>query len=388
MSTRYDDRNSERDEEDYGRRRSSEYGGSYQRRSEGRYRDDDSDKESERYSREGQFGREYGPRYSSGQSRERRYGDEYGGRYSSQQGREPRYSDEYGGRYSSRGRGEGSSRGEYRGGYSSSGRSPYRREGYASDRWDEELGYAGSRDRAYENYDRSYGDEGGYGLSSGGYSQRYNYPRGYRSGERYADRGRSEYQGGQYWCGPERGYEGERGRDYDWQEDRGWWDRTSDEVASWFGDKDAERRRQMDRQRQQLRGRGPKGYRRSDERIKEDVNDRLSEGYLDASEIEVIVMNAEVTLTGSVDSRENKRLAEDIAESVSGVSNVENRLRVTQSSLDRPLLGTTGTQTTGTAQTTGASGSTGMQSATGTTGTSASSSTSSETTSRGRGAGS
>ena len=37
------------------------------------------------------------------------------------------------------------------------------------------------------------------------------------------------------------------------------------------------------------RGRGPKGYRRSDERIKEDINDRLSEGYLDATEIEVAV---------------------------------------------------------------------------------------------------
>src|SRR4030095_11010348 len=84
----------------------------------------------------------------------------------------------------------------------------------------------------------------------------------------------------------------------------------------------------MDDQRQH-RGRGPKGYKRSDERIKEDVNDRLSDDYyLDASEVEVAVSNTEVTLTGTVNSREEKRRAEDIAESVSGVTNVENRLRV------------------------------------------------------------
>jgi hypothetical protein len=126
----------------------------------------------------------------------------------------------------------------------------------------------------------------------------------------------------------------------------------------------------MDRQRQ-FSGRGPKGYRRSDERIKEDVNDRLSEGYLDASEIEVAVSNSEVTLTGSVNTRQDKRRAEDIAESVSGVTHVENRLRVTQSSLDRPALGTTSaTQGTNTSASLG--GSTGTAGSTGNTGTSTS----------------
>jgi osmotically-inducible protein OsmY len=84
----------------------------------------------------------------------------------------------------------------------------------------------------------------------------------------------------------------------------------------------------MDEQRE-YRGRGPKGYRRSDERIKEDINDRLSDDYyLDASDIEVAVEKTEVTLTGSVNSRNDKRRAEDIADAVSGVTNVENRLRV------------------------------------------------------------
>jgi len=77
------------------------------------------------------------------------------------------------------------------------------------------------------------------------------------------------------------------------------------------------------------KGRGPKNYQRSDERIKEDINDRLSDDwFVDASEIDVAVQNGEVTLTGSVDERSSKRRAEDIAESVSGVKHVENRLRV------------------------------------------------------------
>ena len=77
------------------------------------------------------------------------------------------------------------------------------------------------------------------------------------------------------------------------------------------------------------RGRGPKNYMRSDERISEDVNDRLMEDpYVDASVIEVNIDRCEVILSGTVDSREAKRRAEDIAEGVSGVRNVENRIRV------------------------------------------------------------
>ncbi len=111
---------------------------------------------------------------------------------------------------------------------------------------------------------------------------------------------------------------------------RHWWDKAADEVAAWFGDDEAERRRQSDQRREgDFRGRGPKGYTRSDDRIKEDVNDRLTDDHaLDASDIEVDVNNGEIVLSGTVDSRFEKRRAEDVAESVSGVRNVENRLRV------------------------------------------------------------
>ena len=79
------------------------------------------------------------------------------------------------------------------------------------------------------------------------------------------------------------------------------------------------------------RGRGPRGYRRSDERIAEEVHDRLTDDpRLDASEIQVDINGGEVTLTGNVASRADRRRAEDIAESVSGVSYVLNNLRVRQ----------------------------------------------------------
>ena len=81
--------------------------------------------------------------------------------------------------------------------------------------------------------------------------------------------------------------------------------------------------------RESYRGRGPKNYRRSDERIREDVCERLTDDhYVDATDIEVNVQNGIVTLSGSVDDRGAKRRAEDVAESVSGVSDVQNQIRV------------------------------------------------------------
>ncbi len=115
-----------------------------------------------------------------------------------------------------------------------------------------------------------------------------------------------------------------RGGGYD--DDRGWWDRTKDEVRSWMGDPDAERRRQADHT-----GRGPKGYTRSDERIREDVSDRLMADWeVDATDIEVTVASCEVTLAGTVGDRQSKRRAEDIAANVLGVKDVQNSLRVRQ----------------------------------------------------------
>ena len=85
------------------------------------------------------------------------------------------------------------------------------------------------------------------------------------------------------------------------------------------------------------RGRGPANYRRSDARIAEDINDRLTDDpFLDASGIEVTVNEGEVTLGGTIRSRRCKRRAEDIADDVSGVKHVQNNLRVKERETDAP----------------------------------------------------
>jgi hypothetical protein len=76
-------------------------------------------------------------------------------------------------------------------------------------------------------------------------------------------------------------------------------------------------------------GRGPKGYARSEERMREEINDRLTaHGLVDATDVDVRIQNGEVTLTGFVDSRDAKRAAEDCAEDVQGVREVHNHLRI------------------------------------------------------------
>ncbi|HEX6960350.1 MAG TPA: BON domain-containing protein [Lacipirellula sp.] len=78
-----------------------------------------------------------------------------------------------------------------------------------------------------------------------------------------------------------------------------------------------------------FRGRGPKGYQRSDERINDEVCQYLcDDDYIDASDVEVTVSAGEVTLTGTVPDRQSRRRAEDLAEQISGVQHVQNNLRV------------------------------------------------------------
>ena len=77
-------------------------------------------------------------------------------------------------------------------------------------------------------------------------------------------------------------------------------------------------------------GRGPRGYKRSDDRIREELNDRLTaHGFIDATDVECSVHNGEVTLSGFVDSPDSKRAAEIVAEGIQGVlDDVHNHLRI------------------------------------------------------------
>jgi osmotically-inducible protein OsmY len=81
--------------------------------------------------------------------------------------------------------------------------------------------------------------------------------------------------------------------------------------------------------REDHRGRGPANYTRSNERLLEDANERLTrDPHVDASKINVTCKDNEITLDGTVDSRSAKRRAEDIVDDISGVKHVQNNLRV------------------------------------------------------------
>lgn len=184
----------------------------------------------------------------------------------------------------------------YPGGYSPS-RAAYHRSGF---------GDPGFDDPAFDDYGH---DRQGRPLSSGtggyGYEGREAPPR-QRFEEASRDAGRFLHRAGErvaHWFGAGEHRSFEPGRDLD-PRDRG------------FGDRG-------------YRGRGPKDYKRSDERIREDANERLTEDrWLDASDISLSVTGGEVTLSGTVEDRYSKHRAERIVEDVTGVTHVQNNLRV------------------------------------------------------------
>ena len=183
-----------------------------------------------------------------------------------------------------RGPGQGSWPSEYPGSY----RGPEGRSWRQNDRdWDDESRY-GRRSEEYGFGSEDYGDEGSYA--------------GYEPSE-YTSRGsgfgsRQRFGGSRGWTGQGQAFVGQG-------QFRGGTSRGS------------------------FIGRGPQGYKRSDERISEDINEMLTQDeHIDAVNITVEVQNGEVTLRGSVPDRESKRRAEDLAESASGVKDVQNQLRV------------------------------------------------------------
>jgi osmotically-inducible protein OsmY len=160
------------------------------------------------------------------------------------------------------------------------------------------------------SYGQSYQNRQDYGRGSQGYGQDYGFGGefGYGSGsyDRY-DRERNSSQ--------QQGYTGEQNRGRD--------ESLTEKVGRFFG-------------------MGPKGYKRSDDRIKEDVSERLTDHpFIDASSIEIVVADAEVTLKGAVDDRRSKRLAEDVAEQARGVKDVHNQIRVNAGATETATSGTT-----------------------------------------------
>ncbi|MFJ4292585.1 BON domain-containing protein [Cupriavidus sp. NPDC089707] len=79
----------------------------------------------------------------------------------------------------------------------------------------------------------------------------------------------------------------------------------------------------------QQRPAGPRNYRRDDDRIHDEVCNRLArDDELDVSDVEVRVQDGVVTLEGKVNDRRTKYDIEDVAERVFGVQDVINHIRV------------------------------------------------------------
>jgi len=259
-------------------------------------------------------------------------GSGWGERYSAQS-REPQYSSDYDETYGSewqrggdqphgafqqgRERGQGSP--GHGGGQGSPGQRSFGQ------------GASGQRDESRRGW-YSRGQAGNYGGGSGG-----GYQGGY-GGSGYGGSTGTDYTGGgQGGFGSHSGYGGAQGG-YGGSQggstgagsfgSRGSFGSSNDQGFRGrdFGSPGSDLRSS---QRGSFSGRGPKGYTRTDDRIREDVCERLSmDDDVDASEIEVQVKDGEVTLEGSVQTRSMKHQAEDLADGLPGVKDVHNRLRV------------------------------------------------------------
>jgi hypothetical protein len=225
----------------------------------------------------------------------------------------------YGGSERRRGRWE-----EDRGRWDADRNREYDRGQHEGSRFDEDRWRGRERWEGGSSIEGHYGSGGGgqAGPGWGGYSERHQ-PYSYQP---YV---RPEHD--------ERYMRGEEYPRHDRDDDRG--------PLARFGEKLREGFRRL--------GRGPKGFKRSDERITEDVCERIARSAVDAENVEVTVKDGEVTLSGFVEVRYDKRILEDIAEDVFGVSDVHNHLRVqpqssaAQSSGDRSQGAAAQTKTSG-----------------------------------------
>ncbi|MBV8870570.1 MAG: SWFGD domain-containing protein, partial [Acetobacteraceae bacterium] len=135
------------------------------------------------------------------------------------------------------------------------GYSPRGREGYGREAWG----------RAYDNEPGRRAISGSVPGGAWGSDEDWGRNRGYQRDWESTGYGRPGYNR-EY----DRNRFGERsGYGSDQRRERGWWDRASDEMSSWTGDEQAERRRQQDEREGDRgaihhRGRGPRGYTRSD----------------------------------------------------------------------------------------------------------------------------
>lgn len=242
-------------------------------------------------------------------------------------------------------------------------------------------------------YDAGRGDAGRDGRTFSGGTGGYDYERGYGDGGRQSY-GQSYGQSrGGYGRDEDRGERFEqRGREMG-RETGDFFRRAGEKVASWFGGGETERGYGDSDRDRGFRGMGPKGYKRGDERISDEVHERLTDDpWVDASNISVSVSGGEVTLSGTVENRESKHRAERCVEDISGVTHVQNNLRIDRGSsltsaprgfgdsvLEHQMRGETGSGDSVSGNALGGTGSTNNTASKGTNGSAGSTSTSTDT---------
>ena len=203
------------------------------------------------------------------------------------------------------------------------------------------------RHRAHD-YGRSYGawrNQPRQGQSNSGYDAERSYGQGNEQDDARSNRVRAswtqehDYEGPPYGA-PDRGASSRRGGmggQYAHTDTYGGAGFRQQGKRYWFDEGD---------QRGQLRGTQPRGYERSDERLRELACERLTDADLDASDIEVKVSQGTVTLEGSVRARWMKHAAEDLVDDLGGVKDIQNHLRVRSGDTDTAAQTSAGTGST------------------------------------------
>jgi osmotically-inducible protein OsmY len=163
--------------------------------------------------------------------------------------------------------------------------------------------------------------QGMYGQRGSQYEQGSQYGQGQHGQGQHGQgqHGQGQYGQGQYGQGSQYGQLGPQGRQHEqasgmYGQQLGTYGQSGQTGEGWSGGH---------------RGKGPRNFTRSDDRIREMVCERLTDDdRVDATNIDVRVTNGEVVLSGTVHDRRSKRIAEDIVEDLPGVTDVQNVIRV------------------------------------------------------------
>jgi|GEM_PF-6812003 len=323
------------------------------------------------------FGQGYGQNQSQGQytgsSQNRSQIDRFENEGGAQRNRQSEYSDRssstdgvqrgfdssvwdggfsQGSRSGQQGRGQSAGRNPsgQQGGYAETNQSDYRGQNdYRSNDQYNSRGTPGAYQSPFQGGSQ-YGNQGGsYSGQPGNQGGSYS---GQSGGQQYGDSSRGSYGQNQYGSqsGNQYGQSGHYGQSGQSGQSGGYAGNSSSSGSSSFGNSGGRGGNGSSMQNSSVwnsmtgsdqyrsgadgarKGSAPKNYKKSDDRISDDLCEKLMHQGLDCSGVEVSVKEGIVTLTGEVCERNDKHRIEQIAADISGVNDVENQLRMAKKS--------------------------------------------------------